>query len=524
MTSEPLEPHATLDELAREVSGVIVRGAGTLTVADVRHDARDVQLGDVFVARRGQQRDGAEFVPQAISRGAAAIISEHELPQNIPQIIVKDAHRALAFASSTVWRHPSFSLEVLGVTGTNGKTTTTWLLEHILERCGQPTGLLGTVEHRFRTHRWPALHTTPEADDVARRMAAMRAAGADNVAMEVSSHALSLGRVEAVRFRVAGFTNLTQDHLDFHRTLEEYAQSKYRLFAELGPAISVLNIDDSTGARWAKTPLKSQIIRYSARGHQDAEFSATEVQLGPTGIVARIQTPEGEVTVRSPMVGMHNLENILLAMAMAWARDVSVQDIVAALVDGVGAPGRLDRVTLAEGVEIPAVFVDYAHSPDALANVLRALVAARTGAGRIICVFGCGGDRDARKRPLMGAAAVHGADVVIVTTDNPRTEEPSVIAQQAVEGIDERLCTRRDPLDLAQSSGRSYGVILDRHAAIETAILLAKPEDMVLIAGKGHEPYQEIHGVRHPFDDRLQAKAALEKWVLTRSASGGLRQ
>lgn len=521
MTSEPLEPHATLSELAREVSGVIVRGTPSLTVRDVHHDARHVVKGDVYVARKGQHRDGSAFVPQAIERGAAAVIAEQELPFDIAQIVVKDAHRALAFASSTVWRHPSFSLEVLGVTGTNGKTTTTWLLEHILERSGQPTGLLGTVEHRFRTHRWPAMHTTPEADDLARRMAAMRAAGADNVAMEVSSHALALGRCEAVRFRIAGFSNLTQDHLDFHRSIEEYAQSKYRLFSELGPAISVLNIDDATGAKWAASALKSQILTYSARGLSKADFSATSASLTASGIIAEVRTPVGNVTVRSPLVGMHNLENLLLAMAMAFAREASMTDIVQALTDAVGAPGRLDRVIVEGEPEIPAVFVDYAHSPDALTNVLRALAAVRGESEprrRIICIFGCGGDRDATKRPLMGAAAVAGSDVTIVTTDNPRTEPVERIAEQAVAGIDQKQYQLLSIAEIAANPEATgvFAVVLDRRAAIAAAIAQARPQDIVLIAGKGHEAYQEIHGVRHPFDDRVEAKAALVQWCATR--------
>jgi UDP-N-acetylmuramoyl-L-alanyl-D-glutamate--2,6-diaminopimelate ligase len=536
---------------------VLIKGDGSSTVRDVRHDARDVQAQDVFVARKGQHRDGSEFVAQAIERGCALVISERALPHDVPQIIVQDAHRALAFASSAVWRHPSFSLEVLGVTGTNGKTSTTWLLEHTLQRCGQPTGLLGTVEHRFGAHRWPALHTTPEADDIARRMAAMRAAGADNVAMEVSSHALALGRCEAVRFRIAGFTNLTQDHLDFHRSLEQYAQSKYRLFAELGPAISVLNIDDPTGARWANSALKSQLIRYSARGQLAAEFAVTSAQISAAGVIAEVNTPDGPVTLRSPMVGHHNIENLLLAMAMAWAREVSIHDVVAALADAVGAPGRLEPVGVPSeqnplSLMIPSVFVDYAHTPDALRNVLAALDQARLGTsgagaavgsalgtsdimrahrppqGRLICVFGCGGDRDAGKRPLMGAAASEGAHLCIVTTDNPRSESPEHIAEQAAEGFDLRQTPRWNQDDFvqhfsAQSTAvdeRAVTVIVDRRAAIGAAVAIARPQDIVLIAGKGHEPYQEIHGVRHPFDDRIEARAALAQWLRERSATG----
>jgi UDP-N-acetylmuramoyl-L-alanyl-D-glutamate--2,6-diaminopimelate ligase len=501
-----LEPHATLAELATEIAGSRIIGDPTLEVRDVRHDARDVQPGDAFVARRGQRRDGAEFAPEAIARGAKLIITERVLSVPVAQLVVPDAHRALAIASSAVWRHPSFSLEVLGVTGTNGKTTTTWLIEHVLEHCGMKTGLLGTVAHRFRDKRWPALHTTPEADDLARRMAAMRAAGAENVAMEVSSHALALGRVEAVRFRVAAFTNLTQDHLDFHGTMDAYAAAKRRLFTDLGPAVSVLNVDDATGSQWAREGVHGLLVTYSASGKvEDATFCARTATADARGIHAVVDTPDGRFELFTPMVGWHNLENALCAAACAWALDVPVARAFEALRTAVGAPGRLERVRVDD--DGPLVFVDYAHSPDALTNVLRALDAQKRG--RVFCVFGCGGDRDVSKRAPMGEAVGRGATVPILTTDNPRSEDPARIAAMAEEGLRALGMHACAESELRDARGGKYAVILDRRAAIRAAIDAASPEDIVLIAGKGHESYQEINGVRHPFDDRFEAHAAL---------------
>lgn len=507
----PLEPHATLAELAREVPDARVIGEPSTEVRDVRHDAREVEPGDVFVARKGQKRDGAEFVPLAIERGAAAIVCERELVDvSVPQLVVRDAHRALAFASSVVWRHPSFSLEVIGVTGTNGKTTTTWIVEHVLERCGVKTGLLGTVAHRFRDQQWPAMHTTPESDDLARRMAAMRAAGAENVAMEVSSHALSLGRVEAVRFRVAAFTNLTQDHLDFHQSMEAYASAKRRLFTELGPASSVLNIDDAHGAKWADEGVSGGLVTYSPSGRRsDATFVVRERSVEADGMRALVDTPEGAFELRTPMFGWHNLENVLCAAACAHALEIPCAKIFDALRDARGAPGRLELVRASDTSDRgPLVFVDYAHTPDALSNVLRALSEQSRG-GRLICVFGCGGDRDPTKRAPMGAAVARGATVAVLTTDNPRSEDPAQIAAQTEQGLIASGFAKIASSALATATLGTYAVVLDRRTAIREAITSATRDDIVLIAGKGHEPYQEVHGVRHPFDDREEARRAL---------------
>jgi UDP-N-acetylmuramoyl-L-alanyl-D-glutamate--2,6-diaminopimelate ligase len=499
-----MNPGATLIELVREIPGaVIVRGAENATVADVRHDSRDVEAGDLFVARRGRKADGARFVADALARGAGAIASESDLEGTFALVRVPDAELALGLASSVVWRHPSFSLEVVGITGTNGKTTTAWLVEHALQRLGMHAGLLGTVEHRYGSLRWPALHTTPEADDLARRMAAMRDAGAEHVVMEVSSHAVTLQRVAAVRFRVAALTNVTQDHLDFHGTFDAYADAKRALFLKHGPAVSVLNVDDAVGR-----DLASRIhgaITYSASGAEGARIRAIRASIDAAGIDAEVATPDGNARLRSPLVGRHNLENLLAALGILVGLDVPAGRAAEALADAVGAPGRLERVRATNSHPAPDVFVDYAHTPDALTNVLRALRPMTRG--KLLCVFGCGGDRDPTKRAPMGRAVAQGADVAVLTTDNPRTEDPAAIAAQAEVGLREVGLPRLDALG---GERRGYVVELDRRRAIDAAVRAAAAGDVVLVAGKGHEPYQEIHGVRSAFDDREEARRALE--------------
>ncbi len=481
-----------------------MRGSPSTVVRDVRHDSRDVREGDAFVARRGQRDDGLRHVNDAIARNAGAILSDRDVPGDVPLLFVPDPEFALAAASSAAWRHPSFTLEVVGITGTNGKTTTAWLIEHALEKLGNPTGLLGTVEHRFRDLHWSASHTTPEADDLARRSAAMRDAGATHLVMEVSSHALILKRAHSVRFRVAVLTNVTQDHLDFHGDFEAYAAAKRSLFLERGPAVSVVNVDDAVGR--SIVGKVTPVIGYSARGAEGATLRVAESRLDAQGIQARVESPHGTLTLRSPLVGMHNLENVLAALGTLIALDIPAADAAAALADAVGAPGRLERVTLGADTR-PAVFVDYAHTPDALERVLAALRA--TGPGRIVCVFGCGGDRDPSKRAPMGAAVARGADIAIVTTDNPRTEVPATIAAMAVAGL---VAANVPPVEVEQlaHASRGYLVELDRRAAIALAISNARESDVILVAGKGHEPYQEVHGVRTPFDDRIEARNALQ--------------
>lgn len=483
---------ATLAEIARELPEATVVGDVTTRVRDVRHDSREVEPGDLFAARPGTKTDGARFAHDAIARGAAAVLTPRALDVAVPQVVAPDIERALALAASTVWSHPTWHLDVIGITGTNGKTTTAWLVEHALTKLGARPGLLGTVAHRFGAHAWPALHTTPEADDLARRFATMRDAGASHAVMEVSSHAIALQRVGAVRFRVAALTNITQDHLDFHGTMERYIAAKRALFEKLGPGASVVNADDATGADLART--LPNVLSYSRTGAA-SDLRVLEGGARHGGIDARVMTPEGEVRLRSPLVGAHNVENLLAAVGILGALEFPYARAVEALEDATGAPGRLERVRPTAGEAPFEVLVDYAHTPDALEHVLATVRA--TTPGRVICVFGCGGDRDPGKRPLMGAAVARVADYAFVTNDNPRTEDPARIAEAAAEGF---RSVRSD----------GYAVVLDRREAIAAAVAMARPGDAVLIAGKGHEPYQEVHGVRTPFDDRDEARAALD--------------
>jgi UDP-N-acetylmuramoyl-L-alanyl-D-glutamate--2,6-diaminopimelate ligase len=487
-----------LDELAREIPGASeVAGDASVRVRGVRHDSRAVVAGDLFVARKGERADGASFVKDAVARGASAVMSARGAIDagtvGVPVVLVDDAAVGLAYAASAVYGHPSFALEVTGITGTNGKTTTAHLVRAAVDGAlGRPScGVMGTVGHSFGAWSVGAEHTTPEADDLARAMAEMRTRGATHVAMEVSSHALELGRVRAVRFRVAALTNLTQDHLDFHGSMEAYAASKARLFTELGPGTAVLNVDDAFG-RDLVARVKSPTVRVSARVGADADIAPLAARIDARGTVATLRTPGGEVRIASRLVGAHNLENLVVALGVALALDLDVARAAEALSGETGAPGRLERCDVA-GDDV-TVLVDYAHTPDALA---RALDAVRAGTdGRVWCVFGCGGDRDPTKRGPMGEAVARRADVAVVTNDNPRTEDPAAIAAAVVAG--------------ARAGGKEPLVELDRRKAIDLAVRSASVGDLVLIAGKGHEDYQVVGQVKHPFDDRIEARRALE--------------
>jgi len=493
-----------LDELARELPmATEVVGDATVRVRGVRHDSRAVEPGDLFVARKGERSDGARFVEDAVRRGAVAVLTTraaaHVGGPSVPTVLVDDTATALAYAASAVYGHPSFSLDVVGITGTNGKTTTAHLVRAAVDgSLGRPScGVLGTVGHSFDGWRVEAEHTTPEADDVARTMATMRARGATHVAMEVSSHALALGRVRAVRFRVAAFTNLTQDHLDFHGSMAEYASAKARLFTELGAGAAVLNVDDAFG-RELVAQVRAPLVRVSARVGADAEVVPLEAKVDARGIRARVRTPDGEVALDSRLVGAHNLENLLVALGIAHVLELDVGRAAAALSGEAGAPGRLERCDV-EGDDV-VVLVDYAHTPDALARSLDAVRAVSDG--KIWCVFGCGGDRDRAKRAPMGEIVARKADVAVVTNDNPRTEDAGVIADAVVAGV--------------RAAGKEPVVELDRRKAIDLAVRSASRGDVVLVAGKGHEDYQIVGAVKHPFDDRTEARRALAERRLAR--------
>ena len=503
-----------LDELAREIRGEVeIVGDASVRVTGVRHDSREVESGDVFVARRGARSDGAMFIEAAIARGASAVLGERGTlghgAWSVSALVVDDATDALAYAAAAVYGHPAFSLEIVGVTGTNGKTTVVHLVRALIDGAlggGAHCGTLGTVGHRFGDLEIAAAHTTPEADEIARVMAAMRARGATHLAMEVSSHALALRRTSAVRFRVAAFTNLTQDHLDFHHTMDEYAAAKALLFTEHAPGAAVINVEDAFGRELAKR-VRAPLVRVTARigaTAEEAEIAPRSADVGAHGIDAVLRTPVGDVRVASRLVGAHNLENVVVALGVAHALDLDLTRAASALTSEVGAPGRLERCD--EPGDDVVVLVDYAHTPDALARVLDSVRA--ISRGRVWCVFGCGGDRDPTKRRPMGEAAGARADVAIVTNDNPRTESPAAIATAVVVGLRAAHLDGQGAASLAAGQ-RGFVVELDRSRAIEFAIGSASRGDVVLIAGKGHEDYQIIGVEKRALDDRIEARRAL---------------
>jgi UDP-N-acetylmuramoyl-L-alanyl-D-glutamate--2,6-diaminopimelate ligase len=498
----PLPGGLRLDELARDLPMLSeLVGDASVRVRGVRHDSRAVEPGELFVARKGEKFDGARFVQDAVRRGAVAVMMARSEPQppglGVPVLSVDDPAGALGFAASAVYGHPSFSLEVVGITGTNGKTTTAHLVraavDGALER--PSCGVIGTVGHAFGDWYATAENTTPEADDIARSMAEMRSRGATHVAMEVSSHALALGRVRAVQIRVAAMTNLTRDHLDFHGSMQAYANAKARLFTELGPGAVVLNVDDAFG-RELVARVRAPRVRVSAKPDADessAEIAPREVRLDAWGIEATVRTRTGDVRFASRLFGAHNLENLLLALGIADALGLDLTRAADALSRAPGAPGRFERCD-GEGDDI-TVLVDYAHTPDALVRALEAMRALTEG--RVWCVFGSGGDRDKTKREPMGEAVGRGADAAIVSSDNPRTEDPRAIADAVVAGV--------------RAAGVEPVVELDRRKAIDLAVRSASRGDAVLIAGKGHENHQVLGTTKYPFDDRVEARRALDE-------------
>lgn len=530
----------TLLDLTREIPGDAVVEASASAAADVsartkvtgvHHDSRRVEPGDLFVVRRGETYDGTAFVKSAIERGAVALLAERgaAVGNSVPVIRVGDVPTGLAYAAAAVYGHPAFSLDIVGITGTNGKTTTSHLVRAAIDGAlGLPKcGIVGTIGHTYAGRTIAAAHTTPEADELARVLAVMRKRGATHVAMEVSSIALVAARVRAVRFRVAAFTNLTQDHLDFHGSMEAYAAAKMALFTTAEPGLAVVNVDDPFGAKIAAAA-KCKVLRVRTKlgSASDGDVVPTKVDASANGmrIVARV--PGGDVEIKTRLVGLHNLENLLVAIGVASALDLEVDRAAAALADEIGAPGRLERCD-GPGDDI-VVVVDYAHTPDALARVLDAVRAvslplaeaggARIESPRIFCVFGCGGDRDPSKRAPMGDAVGRRADVAIVTSDNPRTESPAAIAAPIENSVRAAGLGALDPRELVFQAAHGYVVELDRHRAVELAIASARPGDVVVIAGKGHEDYQIVGTTKRPFDDRVEARRALA----TRRATGPL--
>ncbi|MBN2405256.1 MAG: UDP-N-acetylmuramoyl-L-alanyl-D-glutamate--2,6-diaminopimelate ligase [Coriobacteriia bacterium] len=460
---------------------------GDPVVGGVAYRSDRVREGDAFFCIPGFKVDGHSFAADAAGRGAVALVVEHPVDVDLPQAVVPDARRALALASARAYGQPTASMDVVGITGTNGKTTTTYLVDAILRAAGRTTGIIGTVETRVAGERLSSARTTPESADLQALFCEMLDHGVDAAAIEVSSHAIDLHRVDGVHFAVAAFTNLTQDHLDYHHTLEEYFAVKRRLLSDLDVSGRVVNIDDEYG-RMLATELD---ITLTVGRSVDADVRAYVERPDAASTRFTLVTPDGEVDIRLPLAGEYNVSNALVAAGCALVLGVDLETIAAGLESAPQVPGRLERIDAGQSF---SVLVDYAHTPDSLKKAIGAVRAVTTG--RVITVFGCGGDRDPEKRPLMGAAAGEGSDLVIVTSDNPRTEDPVGIILHIEDGL--------------RPTGTEYSVEVDRRRAIAMALAEARDGDSVLIAGKGHEDYQVFLDRTIHFDDREVAREELE--------------
>ena len=471
-----------IDQLIAALAPSEVLGPAPVEVVDLAYDARAVVPGALFFCVPGTRADGHEFAAVAVGNGAVALVVERPLDVDVPQLVVPSARAAMAVAADEFFGRPTEELQVAGVTGTNGKTTTAFLLYAILAAAGRRPGLLGTIESRVGGERRPAVRTTPEAIDLQREFREMLDAGDRSAAVEATSHGSALGRLDRVRFSALVFTNLTQDHLDFHGTLEQYFEAKRRLFTETRPPAAV-NVGDEHGRRLAEE-LRGQNELLTFGLVDDAELRADELELGPRG--ARFRA--GGIELETRLRGRFNVENVLGAVAAARLLEIQDDAIAYGVRELRGVPGRFEAVD--EGQPF-AVLVDYAHTPDSLENVLR--TARDLAQSRVICVFGCGGDRDRGKRPLMGRIAAELADLAVVTSDNPRSEEPEAIIAEILEGAGD---AEVEP---------------DRREAIARAIGQAAEGDVVVIAGKGHEQGQQFADRTIPFDDREVAREALRR-------------
>lgn len=482
-----------LEELLQAIPVIASEGDLNREITSIAYDSRKVKPGTLFVATKGEKVDGADFIPQAIQAGAAAIVSERAGigGDKAAGVFVKNTREALADLAATFYGHPMRELKVAGVTGTNGKTTTAFLLKQICEHYLWRSGLIGTVQYEIGDRVIPAARTTPESLEVHDLLRQMVDAGCKAATMEVSSHALSQARVRGVEFDVAIFTNLTQDHLDYHKTMEAYFQSKASLFTGLAgqakPAKAVINTDDGYGQRLVQTLGDSVPIVTYGQGAR-ANFRASNIRIDFNGTSYQLDANGKSYLVRLPLIGAFNVYNSLAAIAGAWVLNINVRQSLLALADAPPVPGRLQVVP---GHRSFKVFVDYAHTDDALLNVIKTCRELKPA--RLIVVFGCGGNRDRTKRPRMGAVVDANADYAIVTSDNPRKEDPEAIIRDILPGM----------------PGKRYEVVLDRKQAIIRAIELAGDRDIVLLAGKGHETYQEFADHTIPFDDAAIAASAV---------------
>ncbi len=481
-------PRALVEVLPAVPSLHLTGSAAGVLITGCTHDSRAVQPGDLYAALPGAHSHGADFVAAAIAAGAVAVLTDPAAAQGMssaPVLVADDPRSVLGDVAAWVHGFPARDLLMLGVTGTNGKTTTAFLLEAGLRAAGRSTGLLGTVSTRVGDDELPKTWiTNPEATDLQAVLALMRERGVDAVAMEVSSHALTLGRVDGVRFDVAAFTNLSQDHLEFHATMAEYERAKASLFTARRCRHAVVNCADAAGRRI----LQSIEVPFATFG-EDGEWQARAVDLRPDGSDFRLVGPHGEHRASVQLPGAFNVDNAICAIATLVTAGISVEDAVRGVASAPGVPGRMEKVDAGQPF---LAIVDYAHTPDAVSTLLSAL--RRVTSGRLIVVLGCGGDRDRSKRPLMAQAAASGADMVVLTSDNPRSEDPLDILAQMRSGAPDAV------------------VEADRRTAIALAVAQARPGDAVVVAGKGHETGQESGGVVTPFDDRVVLREAVSSW------------
>lgn len=501
MTQRSLE----ISDLLDRIELLQVAGSASGAVTDLVYDSRKVSPGCAFFALPGTRVDGHDYIEDAVANGARVVVSQR--PVQVAGAVVAtvaDSRRALALASDLYFGSPTSSMRVVGITGTNGKTTVTYLLEAMLQEAGYKPAVIGTVNYRFGADERAASHTTPESYELQQVIADFREQGADALVMEVSSHALEQGRVAGINFEAGIFTNLTPEHLDYHGTMESYFASKRKFFDEYivpGKKAAVVNVDDAYGRQLA-TDLPGIL---TCGIDSEAMVRAENVRLDRSGIRTDIVTPKEKFSLQSPLLGRFNVSNLLCAIAGATACDLSVEQIVAGIARVPVVPGRIERI---DNDRDALLLVDYAHTGDALENVLEAVSGLE--ATRIITVFGCGGDRDRNKRPVMGEVAARFSDLAIVTSDNPRTEDPATIIDEIIPGVEKHFTEPLSDEQFTQPAANGYIVIPDRRQAIRRAIEVLQPGDLLVVAGKGHEDYQIIGTKRFHFDDREEIRQALQ--------------
>lgn len=470
-------------------------------ITSISYDSRETKPGDIFICLTGEKTDGHNYIKEAESKGAKAILAEKKIETKLPVIYVKDTQVAIAKLANIFYKEPSKKLRIVGVTGTNGKTTTTHLIQHIFEKNNFKTALVGTLGTKETTSSdyYDSKHTTPQAVDLQKQLAVLVEKGFTHIAMEVSSHALSLHRVLDTNFQGAVLTNITQDHLDFHLTMEEYSKAKIKLFEMLNSSsgqnkYAVINKDDQQFNNFSKT-VSNQIKQLSYGIKNKVDFQAVDISFKGNGMTFTLVSPIGNHPVKSRLNGMFNVYNILASMCAAYLEGIDLTRVIDSISDASEVPGRFQIISSSNNKDTPICIVDYAHTPDGLENILKAARLMTEKNKKLICVFGCGGDRDPTKRPKMGKIAEELADLIIVTSDNPRSEDPKQITSDILSGIK-----------------NTSGVIVeaDRKVAIQIAVKKALKNDVIVIAGKGHEDYQILKDKTIHFDDREEIKNALE--------------